>query len=305
MRSPMKPSMTALIFHPIYSQLDLPPGHRFPIGKYQGMYDKLCAHGIKPAQFLRPKALLSEQIKEALCPDYIEQFVTGALDAKAIRKIGFPWSPHLVKRTFTAVAGTVLAGMQSLQCGRAINLTGGYHHAFYDQGSGFCIINDLYLSALNLLRQSGIERVLIFDCDVHQGDGTAKLAENNPQIFTVSIHGEKNFPFTKQISDIDVALPKGVQDDEYLQCVDSTLIQAINQFQPDAIIYDAGADIHINDELGHFDISLAGVLQRDQLVFQHGDRTGLPISAVTGGGYQRDIDALVDVHFCLFKAALG
>ena len=295
--------MVALFFDPVYSQLQLPPGHRFPIAKYQLLYERLCQEGVAPAAFQRPRPLTPELLKGALCPQYIDDFVTGGLDDKAVRKMGFPWSPVLVKRTLTAVAGTILAGVASLQGGRAINLSGGYHHAFYDYGSGFCIINDLWISALNLIQQAGVERVLIFDCDVHQGDGTASLAQGHQQIYTVSIHGEKNFPFVKQHSDWDVPLSQGIRDDEYLQCVDDTLRQAIDRFRPDAVIYDAGADIYSGDELGHFEVTLAGVWQRDRLVFEICEQAGLPVSAVIGGGYQRDIDKLVDVHLQLFRAA--
>ncbi len=209
--------MIPLIFDPIYSQLNLPDNHRFPIGKYQGLYDKLRQEGVDAGRFVRPKPLTPDQVKHALCPDYVERFVTGTLDRSSIRKMGFPWSAQLVKRTLTAVAGTILTGELALQKGRALNLTGGYHHAFYDHGAGFCIFNDLYLCALNLLTRSGIDRVLIFDCDVHQGDGTASLAQGRDDIATVSIHGEKNFPFRKQTSDIDVGLAKGVRDEEYLE----------------------------------------------------------------------------------------
>ncbi len=295
--------MTKLLFHPIYSNLPLPDGHRFPIGKYQLLHDTLLQRGVTSAQFVKPKPLSSEQVKGAICPDYVERFVSGALDKQEVRRIGFPWLPILVERTFTACAGTVLAGQLSLQHGRAINLTGGYHHAFYNQGSGFCIINDLYLSALNLLAQPGIERVLIFDCDVHQGDGTASLAAGRDNIFTVSIHGEKNFPFHKQQSDIDVALPQGVTDEQYLQTVDDTLQLAINRCRPDAVIYDAGVDVHEHDELGHFLISNDGIYQRDRLVFETCERHGLPVSAVIGGGYQRNLERLVEAHLNLFIAA--
>lgn len=295
--------MTALIFDPIYSQLDLPPGHRFPVNKYQMLYDKLCREGSTPFAFLTPEAISISHLKQWFDSQYIDEFVNGDLAATAIRKIGFPWSEQLVRRTLTAVGGTTLAGELSLIHGRAINLSGGYHHGFYDYGSGFCIINDLFLSAANLLELAGINRVLIFDCDVHQGDGTAQLATNNSQIITVSIHSERNFPFNKQQSDIDVALEDGVKDDEYLHCVDKTFRDAINRFKPDAVIYDAGADIHCDDDLGHFDVSIGGVLARDRLVFNHCTQRGLPISAVIGGGYQRNIDQLVDVHLQLFRAA--
>ena len=201
------------------------------------------------------------------------------------------------------MGGTILAGVLSLERGRAINLTGGYHHAFYDYGAGFCIVNDLYLSALNLIQNHGVERVLIFDCDVHQGDGTASLASGRDDIFTVSIHGEKNFPFRKQQSDLDVALPQGAGDDVYLSAVEAALEQALSAFRPDAVIYDAGADVHADDDLGHFELSTQGVYQRDHLVLGRCAALDLPVSAVIGGGYQRDMAALSDVHLQLFRAA--
>ena len=295
--------MTPLLFHPIYSNLPLPDGHRFPIGKYRLLYETLLQRGVPRSQFLQPKALSAQQVATAICPNYVERFVAGTLEKSEIRRIGFPWLPILVERTFTACAGTVLAGQLSLQHGRAINLTGGYHHAFYDHGSGFCIINDLYLSALNLLAQPGIARVLIFDCDVHQGDGTAALAAGRDDIVTVSIHGEKNFPFHKQQSDIDVALPQGSADAHYLQTVHDTLQRALDKYRPDAVIYDAGVDIHEHDELGHFLISNDGIYQRDKWVFDSCEQRGLPVSAVIGGGYQRDLPQLVAAHLNLFIAA--
>lgn len=295
--------MIALIFDPIYSQLDLPERHRFPIDKYRTLRDLLLSLGAAPTQFLRPKALRPETLGGVLCTDYIGRFASGELDRRAMRRIGFPWSEQLVKRTFTAVGGTILAGVLSLERGRAINLTGGYHHAFYDYGAGFCIVNDLYLSALNLIQNHGVERVLIFDCDVHQGDGTASLASARDDIFTVSVHGEKNFPFRKQQSDLDVALPQGAGDDVYLCAVEAALEKALSAFRPDAVIYDAGADVHADDDLGHFELSTQGVYQRDQLVLERCSSLDLPVSAVIGGGYQRDMAALSDVHLQLFRAA--
>ena len=220
-----------------------------------------------------------------------------------MRRIGFPWSEQLIKRTFTAAGGTVLAGKLAVEFGKALNLTGGYHHAFANFGSGFCMINDLYLTALEMLKNPNIDKVLIFDCDVHQGDGTAKLAENNSQVYTVSIHGEKNFPYRKQVSDLDFPLPKGTTDDEYLQTVEEAFELAIRYADPDAVIYDAGVDIHIDDDLGHLNISTNGVYQRDCFVFRRCRELALPVVAVIGGGYQRNIDALTNVHLQLFKAA--
>lgn len=295
--------MIPLVFHPIYSQLDLPARHRFPVEKYQGLRDKLALLGVADDWFNMPKAVSAQDMRQVFNPEYVQQLVDGTLDTKAMRRIGFPWSEQLIKRSLTAVGGTLLTAKLALEHGKALNLTGGYHHAFANYGSGFCLFNDLYLAALSMLQETNIDKVLIFDCDVHQGDGTAKLAENNSAVYTVSIHAEKNFPYRKQTSDLDFNLPKGLQDTEYLDTVDSALHLAINTFCPDAVIYDAGVDIHINDDLGHLQISTEGVFQRDLIVFDTCKQYGLPVAAVIGGGYQRNIDALVDVHLQLYRAA--
>jgi acetoin utilization deacetylase AcuC-like enzyme len=295
--------MIPLVFHPIYSQLDLPERHRFPIEKYQGIRDGLSALGVADDSFQMATPVSPKDLRQVFNPEYVQLLIDGTLDAKAMRRIGFPWSAQLIQRSLTAVGGTVLTANLALEHGKALNLTGGYHHAFANYGSGFCLFNDLYLAALSMLQSPNIDKVLIFDCDVHQGDGTAKLAENNAQIYTVSLHAEKNFPYRKQHSNMDFNLSKGTQDNEYLDTVDSALHLAINTFQPDAVIYDAGVDIHIDDDLGHLNISTQGVYQRDCLVFDTCKKKGLPIAAVIGGGYQRNIDALVNVHLQLYKAA--
>lgn len=294
--------MPHLVFHPIYSQLTLPVKHRFPIEKYQGIYNQLRREAVSEDAFITPEALEPRALNGIFAADYLNNFLNGTLEAKAMRRIGFPWSEQLVKRTLTAVGGTLLTAKLAVESGWAINLTGGYHHAFANFGSGFCIINDLYLAALQMLQTPDIDRVLIFDCDVHQGDGTAKLAENNSHIKTVSLHAEKNFPYRKQHSDLDFPLPAKMQDSAYLEVVDEALHLAMTQFKPDAMIYDAGVDIHIDDDLGHLCVSTEGVYQRDCLVRAYSKRANIPIAAVIGGGYQRDIDALVNVHKQLFRA---
>jgi acetoin utilization deacetylase AcuC-like enzyme len=295
--------MPQLVFHPIYSQLDLPIRHRFPIQKYQGIKDALLRENVSSERFHQPNPLSIDAITRIYDPVYIDQLCSGKLDAKAMRRIGFPWSKQLIERTLTAAGGTVLTSSLALEHGKAINLTGGYHHAFANFGSGFCMVNDLYIAALNMLQSKGIDKVLVFDCDVHQGDGTAKLAANNKAVYTVSLHGEKNFPHRKQVSDLDFPLAKGTSDDEFITTVEQAWHMAINYSQADAVIYDAGVDIHIDDDLGHLNISTEGVLARDKFVFEQCEKLGLPIAAVIGGGYQRDIDALVNVHMQLFKAA--
>lgn len=295
--------MIPLVFHPIYSQLRLPFKHRFPIEKYQGIRDRLGQLGVSDNCFNLPEPVAIEQVKRVLEPHYIDGFKNGTLDTKAMRRIGFPWSEQLVQRTLTAVGGTLLTGKLALEHGIALNLTGGYHHAFANFGSGFCILNDLYLCALQMLQAPDIDRVLVFDLDVHQGDGTAKLAENNSAVMTVSLHGEKNFPYRKQVSDMDFPLPKHLTDEPYLETVEEALHLSLKQFQPDAVIYDAGVDVHVDDDLGLLNISTEGVYRRDCMVFEACKKAQLPIAAVIGGGYQRDIAALVDVHLQLFKAA--
>lgn len=295
-------NLIPLVFHPIYSQLNLSVKHRFPIQKYQGIRDALAEKQVSPRDFFTPEAISPHNLKRVFDVGYVDAFLTNSLDVQAMRRIGFPWSEQLVQRTLTAVGGTVLTAKLALEHGVALNLTGGYHHAFANYGSGFCIFNDLYLSALQMLQAPDIDKVMIFDCDVHQGDGTAKLASGNANIFTVSLHAEKNFPYRKQQSDMDFPLAKHLKDDEYLNVVDEALFLAVQQFQPDAIIYDAGVDIHVDDDLGYLDISTEGVYRRDKLVFELAREKGLPIMAVIGGGYQRDIDALVNVHLQLYKA---
>ena len=296
-------SLPPLVFHPIYSQLDLPVRHRFPIEKYQGIFDALTAKGVPAEHFTQPKPISREILKAHYLPDYIDALCDGNLDPKAMRRIGFPWSQQLILRSLTAVGGTCRTAELAIEQGIALNLTGGYHHAFDDFGSGFCLFNDLYLAARQTLQRSDIDSVMIFDCDVHQGDGTAKLAENDRDIFTVSIHGEKNFPHRKQVSDIDMGLEKGAGDDTYLNVLDETLHLAFRQCSPDFVIYDAGVDIHIDDDLGLLHVTTEGVYARDCMVLDTCRRHNIPVACVIGGGYQRDIAALVEVHLQLYRAA--
>lgn len=262
----------------------------------------MAGKGIASDCFYTPEPIHCEDLKRVFDTGYVDAFLSGQLDKKAMRRIGFPWSEQLTQRTLTAVGGTVLTAQLAVKHGKALNLTGGYHHAFANFGSGFCIFNDLYLAALKMLQSPDIGTVLIFDCDVHQGDGTAKLAANNPDIITVSLHAEKNFPYRKQISDMDFPLPKHMADVDYLNVVEEALYLAFCQYRPDAVIYDAGVDIHVNDDLGYLDISTQGVYRRDCLVFNECQKRGVPVAAVIGGGYQRDIEALVKVHAQLYRA---
>ncbi|OFI32821.1 histone deacetylase [Alteromonas lipolytica] len=292
-----------LVFHPIYSQLDLPVRHRFPIDKYQGIHDALCRHGVDARTFVTPEPVAKDILLNHYDSHYVETLLAGTLDSKAMRRIGFPWSDQLIKRSLTAIGGTIKTAELALLNGMALNLTGGYHHAAADWGSGFCLFNDLYLAAKHMLGQPGIDSVLIVDLDVHQGDGTALLAQDDSAIITLSLHGEKNFPHRKQQSDMDFPLPKGMTDDAYLAVLDEALSLISRVYVPDAVIYDAGVDIHENDDLGLLSVSTDGVYQRDSMVLDWCRQRGLPVACVIGGGYQRDIDALVSVHLQLYRAA--
>lgn len=294
-----------LIFHPIYSQLKLAKNHRFPIEKYQSLHDQALISYPELIEINQVSSLVSKQTLATVHERaYIDSFISGEISEKQMKRIGFPWTEQFVKRTRTAVSGTLLAAQIATEHGIAINLTGGYHHAHPEFGSGFCVFNDLVIAAKCLIEEGKVNRVLIFDCDVHQGDGTATCAEQESEIFTCSVHCQKNFPARKQTSDWDVGLEKGLSDKDYLEVVTQTLNSAISSFRPDFIIYDAGVDIHENDDLGLLNITSEGILRRDKLIFETAKNCQIPVVAVIGGGYQRDISALTQVHMQLIHAAI-
>ena len=218
--------------------------------------------------------------------------------------MGFPYSNELVERTLLSVGASIQSSEHALKHGFSANLSGGYHHAYSDYGSGFCIFNDLAIAAAHLINTEQADTVLIFDCDVHQGDGTAQITQNHNQIITCSIHCEQNFPRNKQESTYDFVLPAKTTDAEYL----ATLRQALDFFvrihNPDIILYNAGADIYIKDELGLFNISLNGVYERDLFVINFCKQHQIPLMCALGGGYQRNLSSLINVHKQLFKAAI-
>ena len=296
--------MIPLIYHASYSKLALPTTHRFPITKYQALYDYLLEQGIaEPSQFIAPEKISTHCLKQLHQASYVDDFISGTIDSKALRRIGFPWSENLVERTLYSVAGTTLTCEQAISHGCAIHLSGGYHHAHQQFGSGYCIFNDLALAAIASQKIADIETVLIFDCDVHQGDGTATIAQSLEQVITCSIHCQQNFPARKQVSDYDVELRRGTQDKHYLETVSQTLAYLIRLHKPDLIIYDAGVDIHTDDNLGLLNISTAGILERDSQVIYQAKMANIPIACVIGGGYSKDSTQLSVRHSQLFIAA--
>lgn len=295
-----------LFYHPCYSQLELPVNHRYPIGKYRALYQHLLTNGFSSEHFLTAPAATESMVALCHCPTYIDALKHGTLDHKAMRRIGFPWSSALYQRSLQSIGGTIATAFAALECGMALHLSGGYHHAFYAEGAGFCLFNDLAIAAAMVKQQRpDLGKILIFDCDVHQGDGTAVLFSEDDQIITASLHGEKNFPARKQQSDWDIGLAHGCTDDDYLTALQQSLSLLLRLHQPELVIYDAGVDIHVQDDLGLLSISTTGIYQRDHFVFQSCRDAGIPVAAVIGGGYQRDVTALSDIHAQLFHAAMA
>ena len=296
--------MVPYVYHASYSELALPPTHRFPTTKYQDIYQHLLNTSIAiPEQFHTPEPIKPEQLFEIHEPDYVTQLVNGSLDTKSMRRIGFPWSQGLIRRTLHSLSGTRLTAELALKHDCSLHLSGGYHHAHYDFGSGFCLFNDLIFAATEIQKSHGLENILIFDCDVHQGDGTATLAKNHSGITTCSLHCGKNFPARKAQSDYDIELEVNTDNHQYLETVTQTLEYLIRLHQPELIIYDAGVDIHQNDDLGYLTVCNDGIFQRDVSVFTIAKQHSIPVAAVIGGGYSRNRPELVERHTQLFLAA--
>jgi acetoin utilization deacetylase AcuC-like enzyme len=292
-----------LVYHPDYVA-PLPLGHRFPMVKFKKLYDCLIADRVaNPQQFHQPERPAKEVFELVHHPDYVDAYCDGTLDAKAQRRIGLPWSPELVNRTCVAVGGTILTAQLALRHGLACNTAGGTHHAFPTYGSGFCIFNDLAIAARYLQAMGLVKQVLIVDLDVHQGDGTAYIFQDDPTVFTFSMHCGINFPGTKQVSDLDVALPEGMMDDAYLQTLDRYLPDLLTRVQPDLVLYDAGVDPHVGDRLGKLALTDSGLYRREMQVLMTCAAMGFPVAAVIGGGYAEDMAALVYRHSLLHRAA--
>ena len=272
--------------------------------KFGKLYELLLADGIAtPEQFHLPEPPPIEWIQFVHTSEYVQAYCQGTLDPKAQRRIGLPWSPGLVNRTCTAVGGTILTAQLALKYGLACNTAGGTHHAFPSYGSGFCIFNDLAISA-RVLQQLGLaQKILILDLDVHQGDGTALIFQDDPSVFTFSMHCEVNFPGTKQKSDLDVPLSVGMDDDAYLQTLAKYLPDLLSEVQPDLVLYDAGVDPHAGDRLGKLALTDTGIYRREMQVLTTCIAAGYPVASVIGGGYADDLDALTYRHSLLHRAA--
>lgn len=286
--------------------LPLSDDHRFPMRKYSRLRERILAEGVATPDMLHvPSPVTDAQIQRCHTVDYVHRATHGLLDAKEIRRIGFPWSPELIVRSRHSSGGTVGACYAGLHDGVAVNLAGGTHHACPDHGEGFCVFNDAAIAA-RIMQDAGlVGQVLIVDADVHQGNGTAAITADDPSIFTFSIHGEKNYPFRKVASDLDVGLPDDTTDEDYLSHFERGLYEALAYSQPDLVIFIAGADPYVGDRLGKLAVSKAGLAKRDQRVFEMCFARRIPVAVAMGGGYAPNIEDIVDIHLQTVKAAVA
>ena len=292
------------VYYSDHFSLPLPEGHRFPIEKYALLRKRVMANGIitNGNAIVPPQATL-DQLRLAHNPEYVQRVINGELSEKEVRRIGFPWSLGLVQRSRRSVGGTIAACRTALQEGVSANLAGGTHHAFPDHGEGYCVFNDCAVAARAMQAENRVRSVVILDCDVHQGNGTAAIFAQDPSVFTFSIHGAKNFPFHKEPSDLDIALPDGCGDDQYLDSLRQGLEQSLARAGAGLAIYLAGADPFEGDRLGRLALSKPGLVKRDRLVFSLCGEAGIPVAVTMSGGYADCVDDSVDIHYQTIKIA--
>lgn len=289
--------------------LALPPGHRFPMAKYRLLRDALAAQ--LPAIRLCPAPRASSgELALVHDPAYVQAVDAGTLDAAVLREIGFPWSPQMAERARRSVGATIAAVRAAQREGMAGNLAGGTHHASADRGGGFCVYNDVAVAARLAQAEWGRRHrsrlpVAVIDLDVHQGNGTARIFEQDDSVFTLSLHGAKNFPFRKVRGDLDIDLPDGCDDATYLQALDQALDDLAHRFAPSLVLYLAGADPHHADRLGRLALTDDGLEARDRRVLDWAWQRGLPLAFVMAGGYGRDIGTTVAVHQATWRVALS
>ena len=285
--------------------LNLPDGHRFPGGKYAMLRRALVKEGVVREEQLHPSPSVEEaDLLRAHDPDYVASVDEGTIEPAAMRRIGFPWSAHIPRRARATMGGAVAAARAALEDGLSGQLAGGTHHAHYDFGSGYCVFNDFAVAALAVLHKGIAKRIAVIDLDVHQGDGNAAILGPRADVFVLSVHGEKNFPFRKVASDLDVALPDGVEDDGYLRALADAL-PAVWGFRPDLVLYQAGVDPLAEDKLGRMALTHDGLTRRDEMVLAECKARGVPVSMAIGGGYADPIEASVAAYANTYRAAKG
>ncbi len=292
-----------IVHHPFFD-VDLPAEHRFPMRKFKRLAELLLEVGLAgPDGFRTPEAAEAKAISlahdEGYVHDVIEQSVSQALE----REIGLPMSEALTRRARFSIGGTTLAGRLALESGIACSTAGGSHHARRSHGAGFCVFNDVAVAVRTLQTDKMIERAMVIDCDVHQGDGTADIFSSDDSVFTLSIHAEKNYPVRKASSDLDVGLSDGIGDADYLTAVRRVLPGALDRFSPDLVYYNAGVDPHRDDRLGRLALSDDGLMERDRTIIDMVRSRGIALAGVIGGGYSRDLDVLANRHATLHRVA--
>jgi acetoin utilization deacetylase AcuC-like enzyme len=292
--------MLPIVNHPDYVA-QIGDDHRFPIKKFGALFDLLKKDNIlnkenlhipEPAQYL--------DLTKAHQPEYIQKIDNLSLSKEEERKLGFPMVPSVKRRSYMATGGTVLSAELALRYKLACNTAGGSHHAFSDSGNGYCVFNDVAVAAYNLLNKHSVKKILIYDLDVHQGDGTAKIFENNDQVYTFSAHSKKNYPLVKQKSDKDIELEDDITDEEYLNTVSKSL-EIVNKMNFDFVFYVAGVDIHKDDKLGKLNITTEGIKKREKMVISNFYKNKIPLCGVLGGGYNKDFNHLVYLHSILHR----
>ncbi len=284
--------------------IPLPAAHRFPMIKYDLIPEQLLYEGTISAQNLfSPKPLEETELLDVHDLDYWLKLKNGLLTKEEIRKMGFPYSAQLVLRELVILQGTIDCAKYALQYGVALNVAGGTHHAFRDRGEGFCLLNDIAVAAVYLLNNKLSKQILVVDLDVHQGNGTAKIFNNNSEVFTFSIHGGKNYPLKKELSDLDIALPDGIDDAAYMKILESHLPALIDQVQPDFIFYQSGVDVLATDKLGRLELTRQGCKKRDRFVLKTCKENSIPVAVSMGGGYSEKLSDIVEAHANTFRLA--
>ncbi len=290
-------------FYSDHFPLPLPEGHRFPMEKYSRLRRRAAFDPEMAAGLTAAPAATDQEILLVHCAAYLGRVVEGTLSSQEIRRIGFPWSVQMAERSRRSGGATIAACRSALSEGVAASLAGGTHHAFRDRGEGFCVFNDSAIAIRALQAEGRVKRVMIVDCDVHQGNGSAAIFAGDDSVYTFSIHAARNFPFHKETSDLDVALDDLTGDADYLDALSAALEMALRGFHPDLAIYLAGADPFEGDRLGRLAMTKNGLMERDQLVLERLGGAGIPVAVTMGGGYAPDVDDIVDIHFQTLKMA--
>ncbi|MBO9201454.1 MULTISPECIES: histone deacetylase family protein [Niastella] len=297
------PPILKIAFDPIYAH-PLPEGHRFPMLKYELIPEQLLYEGtITTHNLFSPAVCADEIVLWTHDAAYLQRLHQQTLSAREQRHIGFPQSPQLTRRELVIAQGTIDCCYHAFVHGVALNVAGGTHHAFADRGEGFCLLNDFGVAANYLLKKEKAHKIIIIDLDVHQGNGTARIFEHEPRVFTFSMHGAHNYPFHKEKSDLDIALNDGTDDNLYLSLLQSNLFTLLEQLKPDFAFYLSGVDILSTDKFGKLKVSIEGCRRRDEMVFSQLKQLGIPCVVAMGGGYSPDIKTIVEAHCNTFRVA--